>query len=98
MRKWFGVLVAFVLVLSLFSVVWGKDIPKITIGWTPPDITGVFKTATDFFEKGAEDARNHGINVEIITRAPAAHTAFADQIAIPGGQKSGYSCHCGESP
>ncbi|MCS7242548.1 MAG: sugar ABC transporter substrate-binding protein [Candidatus Caldatribacterium sp.] len=62
--------------------VWGEDIPKITIGWTPPDITGVFKTATDFFEKAAADARNHGINVEIITRAPAAHTAFADQIAI----------------
>src|SRR5574341_889015 len=31
---------------------WQKPI---VIGWTPPDITGVFKTATDFFEKSAAD-------------------------------------------
>ncbi len=55
---------------------------KIVIGWTPPDITGVFKTATDFFEAAARDAGKHGINVEIITRAPAAHTAFAEQVSI----------------
>lgn len=82
MRRGFGVLLVLLLVCGLGLSVWGKDIPKITIGWTPPDITGVFKTATDFFEKAAADARNHGINVEVITRAPAAHTAFADQIAI----------------
>jgi|UniRef100_A0A7V4DEC6 ribose transport system substrate-binding protein len=82
MRRSLGVAFVLVFVLGLTLGVWGKDIPKITIGWTPPDITGVFKTATDFFEKAAADARNHGINVEIITRAPAAHTAFADQIAI----------------
>ncbi|MFB0547083.1 MAG: hypothetical protein ACETWB_09245, partial [Anaerolineae bacterium] len=40
---------------------------KIVIGWTPPDITGVFKTATDFFELSAEDAKAHGINVEVIS-------------------------------
>ncbi|WP_017873062.1 substrate-binding domain-containing protein [Candidatus Caldatribacterium saccharofermentans] len=82
MRRSLGVVFVLVFVLGLALGVWGKDIPKITIGWTPPDITGVFKTATDFFEKAAADARNHGINVEIVTRAPAAHTAFADQIAI----------------
>lgn len=82
MRRSFGVFFVLLLVFGCVFSVWGKDIPKITIGWTPPDITGVFKTATDFFEKAAADARNHGINVEIITRAPAAHTAFADQIAI----------------
>ncbi|MCX7668193.1 MAG: substrate-binding domain-containing protein, partial [Atribacterota bacterium] len=59
-----------------------EKIPEIVIGWTPPDITGVFKTATDFFEKAAEEARNHGIPVSIVTRAPASHTAFADQISI----------------
>lgn len=60
-----------------------KELPKeIVIGWAPPDITGVFKTATDFFEKAAEDARNHGINVRIITQAPTSHVAFADQVAI----------------
>ena len=49
---------------------------------TPPDITGVFKTATDFFELAAEDANANGFNVEIISRSPATHVAFADQVAI----------------
>ena len=55
---------------------------EITIGWTPPDITGVFKTATNFFEKAAEDANANGFNVRVISRSPATHTAFADQLAI----------------
>jgi ribose transport system substrate-binding protein len=55
---------------------------EIVIGWTPPDITGVFKTATDFFERGARDANQAGFNVRVISRSPATHTAFADQLAI----------------
>jgi len=55
---------------------------KIIVGWTPPDITGVFKTATDYFEKGAEDAVANGIEVEIVSQSPATHVAFADQVAI----------------
>ena len=55
---------------------------KIVIGWTPPDITGVFKTATDFFEKAAEDAKAHGFDIEVISQSPATHVAFADQVAI----------------
>jgi ribose transport system substrate-binding protein len=55
---------------------------KITIGWTPPDITGVFKTATNYFEKAADDANAAGFDVEVISRSPATHTAFADQLAI----------------
>ena len=55
---------------------------KVTIGWTPPDITGVFKTATDYFEKAAEDAKASGFEVEIVSRSPATHTAFADQLKI----------------
>ena len=54
----------------------------ITIGWIPPDITGVFRTATDFFEQAAEDANQHGFNVEILARSPATHLAFADQVGI----------------
>lgn len=54
----------------------------IVIGWTPPDITGVFKTATDFFELGAEDANQNGFQVEVISQSPATHIAFADQVAI----------------
>ena len=55
---------------------------KVTIGWVPPDITGVFKTATDFFEASAKQANEHGFDVTVLTRAPASHTAFADQVAI----------------
>ena len=54
----------------------------IVIGWTPPDITGVFKTATDFFNAAAQDANAHGFRVKIIARSPATHLAFADQVAI----------------
>jgi ribose transport system substrate-binding protein len=55
---------------------------EIVIGWTPPDITGVFKTATDFFEQAAEDANKEGFNVTIEARSPETHTAFADQLEI----------------
>jgi ribose transport system substrate-binding protein len=54
----------------------------IVIGWTPPDITGVFKTATDYFEKSAKDAKASGIDVKVISQSPATHVAFADQVAI----------------
>lgn len=55
---------------------------KIVIGWTPPDITGVFKTATDFFQKSVDDANANGFDVELITQAVTSHTQFADQVAI----------------
>jgi ribose transport system substrate-binding protein len=55
---------------------------EITIGWTPPDITGVFKTATDFFEQAADDANANGFKVRVQSRSPATHTSFADQLAI----------------
>ena len=51
---------------------------EVTIGWTPPDITGVFKTATDFFEQSAEDANAAGFNVEVVSRSPETYTAYAD--------------------
>lgn len=54
----------------------------IVIGWTPPDITGVFKTATDFFEQSAADGNANGFDIQIISQSPATHTSFADQVAI----------------
>src|ERR671920_1840961 len=60
----------------------GRYQEEIVIGWTPPDITGVFKTATDFFEQAAEDANKEGFNVKIEARSPETHTAFADQLEI----------------
>ncbi len=60
-----------------------KGIPsEIVIGWSPPDVTGVFATATSFFEKAAADAKKHGLNVKIVTQSPASHTDFGDQVAI----------------
>ncbi|HEY8417228.1 MAG: sugar ABC transporter substrate-binding protein [Limnochordales bacterium] len=82
-RNRMAVLVLVVLALAALAVPAAAQLPsRIVIGWAPPDITGVFKTATDFFELAAQDARRHGINVEIITRSPTSHTAFADQVAI----------------
>jgi len=54
----------------------------IVIGWTPPDITGVFRTATNFFEQAAKDANEHGYSVQVISQSPATHVSFADQVAI----------------
>jgi ribose transport system substrate-binding protein len=60
----------------------GGAAQEIVIGWTPPDITGVFQTATDFFEQAAEEASAAGFNVRVVSRSPATHTDFADQLAI----------------
>ena len=60
----------------------GRYKEEITIGWTPPDITGVFKTATDFFQQSADEANKAGFKVKIVSRSPATHTAFSDQLAI----------------
>jgi ABC-type sugar transport system substrate-binding protein len=61
----------------------GQELPeKIVIGWAPADISGVYQTATEYFERAAAGAREHGINVEVITQTPATHVAFADQVAI----------------
>ena len=75
-------IVALLVTISSFGV-FAKELPKeIVIGWTPPDITGVFRTATHYFEVGAFDAVLNGITVSIIYRAPASHIAFGDQVAI----------------
>lgn len=80
---WRTVAISLTVILSLgLSAAAGATLSKVVIGWTPPDITGVFKTATDFFEKAAADAKKNGIDVEVISRSPATHVAFADQVAI----------------
>lgn len=77
------ILVVTLLVTVSSLGVFSKELPKeIVIGWTPPDITGVFRTATHYFEVGAYDASLNGIPVTIIYRAPASHIAFGDQVAI----------------
>jgi ribose transport system substrate-binding protein len=60
----------------------GRWAETITIGWTPPDITGVFMTATEFFDAAAAEGNEHGFNIEVLSRSPATHVDFADQLAI----------------
>jgi len=79
---WLVILLVGVLVVGS-APAFTKELPKeIVIGWTPPDITGVFRTATHYFEVGAFDASLNGITTTIIYRAPASHIAFGDQVAI----------------
>src|ERR687892_61420 len=91
MRKWKRLLLAaLALAVAILVASCGGDDDEggarfeqeIVIGWTPPDITGVFKTATNFFEMAADDANANGFNVRVLSRSPATHTAFADQLAI----------------
>lgn len=84
--------VRFFVAVSLLLVLIGSATPlsaqdgrwqePIVIGWTPPDITGVFRTATDFFEAAAASANEAGFDVTVISQSPATHVAFADQVAI----------------
>ena len=64
------------------EVVVDTDEPVVVqIGWTPPDVTGVWATVSEFMEKAVEDAAQHGIIVDIVERAPTDHTGIAEQIA-----------------
>jgi ribose transport system substrate-binding protein len=81
MKKRITLLLFVILVLVAMPVrSFGADLPKVRIGWAPPNITGVFKTATDFMEKAAEDAKSAGIDVEIITRAEPDETQVQNQV------------------
>jgi ABC-type sugar transport system substrate-binding protein/nitrogen-specific signal transduction histidine kinase len=61
----------------------GQKLPeKIVIGWVQAAATGVYQTATEYFEQAAADARQHGINVEVITRIPVTLEDFAGQVTI----------------
>ncbi|WP_210493328.1 sugar ABC transporter substrate-binding protein [Patulibacter sp. SYSU D01012] len=55
---------------------------KIVIGWAPPSATGVFKTATNYFDKALAGARAAGMDVELTTRSPAAETDPQAQVSI----------------
>ncbi|HSW10013.1 MAG TPA: sugar ABC transporter substrate-binding protein [Bacillota bacterium] len=93
-NKIVAILVALVVILAVaLGFIWAGQraepevaapyrTDKIEIGFTPPDITGVFKTATDFFIESAANARAAGVHVEVIARSPATHVAYADQVAI----------------
>ena len=89
LRKRSLLVVTLLLIVSTAAVFTASAAPSrqrwdepIVIGWAPPDITGVFKTATDFFEAAAEDANAAGFYVQVITQSPASHTDFGDQVAI----------------
>jgi len=58
------------------------DQMTVRIGWTPPDVTGVFATVTRFMEEAVADAARYGINIVLDARPPANHGDHAGQIAI----------------
>ena len=61
-------------VMTTAAPVYAADKPvQVTIGWAPPDVSGVFKTATDFFEKAAADASKNGFDVKIVTLTGQGH-------------------------
>lgn len=60
-----------------------SDVVKIKIGWIPPNTTGVFQTATQYFQLAAKEANKNGFDVQIVTQAPTggeANTAGLNQI------------------
>jgi len=90
--RWFSI-ASVVMVIAVVLAACGTPAPPpppeeepwerhIVIGWTPPDITGVFKTATDYFVAAAEDGNAQGFDIEVVAQSPATHVAFADQVAI----------------
>jgi ribose transport system substrate-binding protein len=93
-NKIVAILVVLVIILAValgYIVAGQRDEPEVAapyrtdpiiIGFTPPDITGVFKTAADFFIESAANARAAGVHVEVLARSPATHVAYADQVAI----------------
>lgn len=56
--------------------------PKIRIGWIQVAHTGVYKTATLYFNKAAADARRAGLPVEVMTRTPEGVDEFTGSAAI----------------
>jgi len=58
-----------------------SDYITVRIGWSPPNITGVFATVTQFMEAAAETARPYGINIEFIEHPDTDYTGVTEQIA-----------------
>ncbi|MCB0125872.1 MAG: substrate-binding domain-containing protein, partial [Caldilineaceae bacterium] len=54
----------------------------LTIGWIKSAATGVYDTATQYFEKATAEARKYGLNVQVVTRLPANATDFPGMAAI----------------
>lgn len=54
----------------------------ITIAWSPPVTILVYNTVTEYLERAAEQGKEYGFNIEVITQAPVAETEFAEQVRI----------------
>ncbi|MET4633473.1 sugar ABC transporter substrate-binding protein [Kaistia defluvii] len=74
LRQVLAAAIAPLAIIASVSGAYSQDAPiEVTIGWAPPDVSGVFKTATDFFEKSAADAKGKGFDVKIITSTGQGH-------------------------
>jgi len=58
------------------------EVITVRIGWSPPDVTGVFATVTDFMEAAIATSAPYNINIEFVERPPQDHTGVAEQIAV----------------
>jgi len=46
------------------------DAIELTVGWVPANTTGVFNTATSYFEKAVDGANENGFDIKLLTQAP----------------------------
>lgn len=60
----------------------GKGKYKFTIAWSPPVTILVYNTVTEYLQKAAEQGKQYGFDINVITQAPVAETDFADQVRI----------------
>lgn len=74
------VLAGMMALTTLAMPVHAEEEMTIKIGWAPPNITGVFATAEENLKKAAEDAKSHGLNIEITTIASPDETQYENQV------------------
>jgi ribose transport system substrate-binding protein len=68
--------------LAAGNVQAAEPVTDFTIAWSPPVTILVYNTVTEYLEKAAEQGKEYGFNIEVITQAPVAETDFADQVRI----------------
>lgn len=69
-----------ILVLSAGApVALAQEMTEITIGYVPPQTILVWNVAEQYMQKAAEQGRQYGFDIEVITQAPVVDTEFSDQ-------------------
>lgn len=59
----------------------GDETIHLKFGYAPPNVTEVFKSAENYLRKGVEDAKEHGIDIELIVAEPTGNeTNYESQV------------------